>query len=392
MSNYLSPGVYVEDVPSMIKPIAGVGTSIAAFVGNVDSGIDMPVVPGTNPETNYPLAAGNKPVKITSWENFKKNFGDFETENSELAHAVYGFFNNGGTTCWVVRVLKAADDATADEYEAALNTLKTIDEVSIVALPGVIDTTIQEKLLSHCENMQDRFGLVDGQVAVTDFTTAQVAGGLRNSIDGYAAMYFPRIEVYDPITNNNIYVSPIGHIAGIYSRSDGERGVHKAPANEEIRGAVGLEHMLTGEDQGALNIDGVNVIRSFSGNITVWGARTYVDTSTSPEWKYINIRRLLNYIRESINDGTRWAVFEPNDLKLWQKIKRNITAFLTNVWRDGALFGTTPEEAFYVKCDEDTNPTETRDLGQVITEIGIAAVKPAEFVVFKISQWQGNNS
>jgi hypothetical protein len=180
-------------------------------------------------------------------------------------------------------------------------------------------------------------------------------------------------------------------MAGIYSRVDTQRGVHKAPANEVIRGAVGVESRLSKADQDGLNPDGINVIRAFNGNITVWGART-LGGDANTEWKYINVRRLFLFLRESIDEGTQWVVFEPNTPDLWAKITRNVTAFLTVVWRDGALFGSTPQEAFYVKCDAETNPPEIRDLGQVITEIGVAVVKPAEFVIFRISQWAGPGS
>ena len=155
-----------------------------------------------------------------------------------------------------------------------------------------------------------------------------------------------------------------------------------------VRGALGLEHRLSRADQEGLNPAGINLIRDLNGNLVVWGART-LGGDANAEWKYINIRRLLLFLRESIDEGTQWAVFEPNDTALWAKITRNVTAFLTNVWRSGALFGTTPEEAFYVRCDESTNPPEVRDLGQVVTEIGVAVVKPAEFVIFRLSQWAG---
>jgi phage tail sheath protein FI len=174
-------------------------------------------------------------------------------------------------------------------------------------------------------------------------------------------------------------------MAGIYARVDQERGVHKAPANEFIRGALGLEYLVTKNEHDGLNPDGINVIRGFNGNIKVWGART-LGGDDNGEFKYINVRRLMNFLRESIDEGTQFVVFEPNNPALWQKIIRTVRAFLTNVWRDGALFGNTPEEAFYVKCDETTNPPEVRELGQVITEIGVAIVKPAEFVIFRISQ------
>ncbi len=181
---------------------------------------------------------------------------------------------------------------------------------------------------------------------------------------------------------------PSGHTAGVYARVDGLRGVHKAPANEAVRGALGVRYRVSKILQDGLNPGGINAIRPFNGNILVWGART-VGGDENTEFKYVSVRRLLNFMKESIEDGTRWVVFEPNDAGLWAKITRNINAFLTVTWRSGALFGATPQEAFYVKCDADTNPPEIRDLGQVVTEIGVSVVKPAEFVIFRISQWAG---
>jgi phage tail sheath protein FI len=393
MPDYQTPGVYVEEVPSAIRPIAGVGTSTAGFIGIVPDNVPMPVMPGS--EDKYTKVSAGKPVRLTGWEQFKKSFGDFHASNQFLAHAVYGFFNNGGTVCWVIRVTDAA------YYQGALDTFKSIDEIAIVAIPGVVDIAVQEAILAHCEGMQDRFAILDGQRLEGEsggYTAEAIRGadesspGLRNAVDGYGALYFPWIQVFDPAGKENIYVPPSGHLAGIYARSDSERGVHKAPANEVIRGAIGLEHQLNKDDQGDLNVKGIDVIRIFSGNITVWGGRTWAHPETDPEWKYISSRRLFNYLRESIEEGTRWVVFEPNEMSLWQKIRRNVTAFLTNVWRDGALFGDTPEQAFYVKCDEETNPSEVRDLGQVVTEIGVAIVKPAEFVIFRISQWGGQSA
>jgi phage tail sheath protein FI len=194
--------------------------------------------------------------------------------------------------------------------------------------------------------------------------------------------------VFDPATNDNIVVPPAGHVAGVYARVDGLRGVHKAPANEVIRGALGVETLVSKAGQAGLNPDDINVIRKFDGNITVFGAHTLAGREDA-EWRYVNVRRLFLFLRESIDEGTQWVVFEPNDPSLWAKITRNVTAFLTNVWRAGALFGSTPQEAFYVKCDAETNPPEVRELGQVVTEIGVAVVKPAEFVIFRISQWAG---
>ena len=392
MPVYQAPGVYVEEISSGSKPIAGVGTSIAGFIGRVDDNVTMPNKPVRStqlPET-YALAPVNQPQLITSWERFKTGFGDFQESNATLAHALFGFFNNGGTRCWVTRI---ADEINPENVRAALETFKPIDEIAIVVVPGAVSDEVQNAILDHCEDqyLQDRFAILDGRhEEVTNFnlTKEAIQGGTRDS--SYGAIYFPWIEVFDPITDKNIYVPPSGHITGVYSRVDTERGVNKAPANEVIRGAEGVEIDVTKADQAGLNPDGINVIRKFSSNnnILIWGARTLASKEDS-EWQYINVRRLFLYLRESIDEGTQWAVFEPNDFKLWAKIRRNVSAFLTNVWRDGALFGKTAQEAFYVKCDEETNPPEVRDLGQVVTEIGVAVVKPAEFVIFRISQWAG---
>src|SRR5205823_6042628 len=197
---------------------------------------------------------------------------------------------------------------------------------------------------------------------------------------------FAGLEAIDTVTMPRVP----DHMAGIWARSDDTRGVHKAPANEVVRGAISLELQVTKSEHDLLNPQGVNVIRAFPGRgIRVWGARTL---SSDPAWRYINVRRLFNYIEGSILLGTQWVVFEPNDMALWERVKRTISAFLVRVWRDGALFGATPGEAFYVKCDGENNTAETIDAGQLIVEIGIAPVKPAEFVVFKIAQFSGGTS
>ncbi|HBY93086.1 MAG: phage tail sheath family protein [Ardenticatenaceae bacterium] len=385
MPQYLSPGVYVEEVPGT-PPIVGVGTSTAAFIGVVDttltnpdgSAFEMPLLPGSDTD-RYTLAPTNEARLVTNWGQFMNQFGDFHTANSTLAHAVYGFFNNGGTRCWVVRV----DDLTnAGDVGAALDALEAIDEVAIVVAPGALDDAVQLAVIEHCENLKDRFAIIDGQ-RTTTIDVASIQGGVRDS--DYAALYFPWIQVFDPVTDGNIFVPPGGHMAGIYARVDQERGVHKAPANVIVRGALGLEYLVTKNEQDGLNPDGINVIRKFNDTIKVWGART-LGGDDNGEFKYINVRRLMNFLRESLDEGTQFVVFEPNSPALWERIKRSVRAFLTNVWRDGALFGNTPEEGFYVKCDESTNPPEVRELGQVITEIGVAIVKPAEFVIFRISQ------
>jgi uncharacterized protein len=395
MPQYLAPGVYVEEVPSAVKPIAGVGTSTAGFIGIVANNVTMPFRPGRplNPQNIvpgdlYPVAPANQPQLVTSWEGFKNTFGDIQGGNKTLAHAVYGFFNNGGTRCWITRVIEGADAGeTTNSLIAALSTFKPIDEIALVAVPGLTDDAVQTAILDHCENqyLQDRFAILDGRRTAT-LTKTAIQGGVRDS--SYGAIYFPWIEAFDPDTKVNIIIPPSGHIAGVYARVDAERGVHKAPANEIIRGALGVETLVSKEDQAGLNPEDINVIRKFNGNITIWGAHTLAGKENA-DWRYINARRLFLFLRESIDEGTQWVVFEPNDPSLWARITRNVTAFLTNVWRAGALFGATPQEAFYVKCDAETNTPDVRDLGQVVTEIGVAIVKPAEFVIFRISQWAG---
>jgi hypothetical protein len=206
---------------------------------------------------------------------------------------------------------------------------------------------------------------------------------------GYGALYFPQIVVRDPFSPRDLFtVAPSGHIAGIYARTDTTRGVHKAPANEIVRGALDVSQRVTQEEQEGLNPNGVNCIRLFAREgIRVWGARTLA--ASASEWRYLNVRRLFNQIEESIAESTRWVVFEPNDLSLWKAIRRDIRAFLMLLWRQGALMGATPEEAFFVQCDEETNPPEVVDAGMVVTVVGVAPVKPAEFVVFRIGQGVG---
>jgi phage tail sheath protein FI len=402
MPQYLAPGVYVEEVPSAIKPIAGVGTSTAGFVGAVADNVGMPLIPGrtgkkadgsSEPADYYSPGPAGTPQLILSWEEFKNSFGDIQAGNRTLAHAVYGFFNNGGTRCYVSRVSsgtaapKDEDDALDGDLIHALDAFQAIDEIALVAIPGAARDSVQSALLDHCEDefLQDRFAILDGRRATT-LDKAAIQGGTRDS--SYAAIYYPWIEVYDPVSGARLVVPPSGHIAGVYSRVDSDRGVHKAPANEVIRGALGVETLVSKAGQAGLNPDGVNVIRKFNGNITIWGART-LGGDHNAEWKYVNVRRLFNFLRESIDQGTQWVVFEPNGPELWSKIGRNVSAFLNTVWASGALLGATPEQAFYVRCDETNNPREVRDQGQVIIEVGVAVVTPAEFVVFRISQWAG---
>jgi uncharacterized protein len=505
MPTYLSPGVYVEEVQAGARPIEGVGTSVAAFVGLAASG---------------PI---NEPILVTNWSQFTQSFGEF-IEGSYLAHAVYGYFLNGGGTCYVVRIggdqpptsaraelPTAKDKATAGFRITALQAgpagnqikvevaeasappedggeetfklivrapggaeevydnvsarrgrnsvltavkeqskliaieetgpaslerapargvqslggsdgakpvsltpedyvgdssdrtgfsgLEAVDAVTMLAVPdlmamyqaGQIDLegvqAVQSAMLAHCELMGDRVAILDAPPGLN----AQQVGEWRTDKVGYdskyGTLYWPWIKVFDPVAGQARFVPPSGHVAGVWARSDEERGVHKAPANEIIRGALALELNLTKGEHDQLNPDGINCIRAFPGRgIRIWGARTL---SSDPAWRYLNVRRLFNYLEESILEGTQWVVFEPNDLDLWQRVKRTINGFLTRTWRDGALFGASPDQAFYVKCDAENNPPEVIDAGQLVVEIGVAPVKPAEFVIFRIAQYSG---
>ncbi|HEV7872068.1 MAG TPA: phage tail sheath subtilisin-like domain-containing protein [Modestobacter sp.] len=397
MPQYFAPGVYVEEVTSGIKPISGVGTSTAGFIGAVADDVTMPLRPG-QVDAHYAVAAEHEARLTTSWEAFTQAFGDLQFGNLVLAHAVYGFFNNGGSRCWVTRVAAPApsgdhpdapdiDAVAASSVTAALNTFKSIDEIAIVAVPGATSDATQNAVLDHCENqhLQDRFAVLDGR-HTTEATRAAVQGGTRNS--SYGAIYHPWLRVYDPVSNGSLTVPPSGHVAGVFARVDTERGVHKAPANEVIRGALDVATLVSREDQAGLNPEDINVIRRFGANVTIFGART-LGGKEDPEWRYVSVRRLFLFLRDSINAGVQWTVFEPNDAALWGKLRRNVGAFLTNVWRSGALVGATPVQAFYVRCDETLNPPEVQALGQVVVEIGVAVVRPAEFVIFRISQWAG---
>ncbi len=503
MPEYLSPGVYIEEIEIGAKPIEGVSTSTAGCLGKTERG-------------------PTDPRLVTSFPQFQRVYGGF-LKDSYLAYAVDGFFANGGQRCFVgrivgkgavassakfkdedgkyaievtaigsgkwgdgikikienaslsdldeslpinpelfkltvsyykdkvnqiepsqieiydnlspsaassesiekrindisllIKVKRLTDDAekriknaeewlasgndgaaiTATEYKGVtdpppapgertgLYAFEEVDEIAIVFAPDENAVNgVTPALIEHCEKMKDRFAVL---------SAAQNAGlisKLRPPQDSkYAAFYYPWIEILDPVLNIGKLVPPSGHMAGIYARSDVERGVHKAPANEVVRSVTKLQFQLLKGDQDILNPRGVNVIRSFPGRgIRVWGART---VSTDSLWKYVNVRRLFIFLEESIEEGTQWVVFEPNDERLWARVRQTITQFLTRVWRDGALMGTTPEEAFFVKCDRSTMTQDDIDNGRLIVLIGVAPVKPAEFVIFRIAQWTGGS-
>lgn len=511
MPEYLSPGVYVEEVSSGSKPIEGVGTSTGAFVGISEKG---------------PIGVA---ALITNWTQFVNTYGTFITDGY-LAYGVYQFFNEGGTRCYVVRtchyasvddpttntsgasgatledgdngktiriyassdgewgdkikvvVEEATDDTeglklvikyknakdeyvevevfdnlTVDNIEESVNdkslyikaekdswveggnditgsgkkpklnsngidlaggingtteekdgsttgsiitsdylgsgkaqnglhAFDVIDDINIVLIPDALgNSDVTLGALTYCENRGDCFFVADSPRGQSPQDIKTYRMGKFNS--SFGALYYPWIYISDPLTGKKKELPPSGTIAGTYANTDAVRGVHKAPAGTAegyLGSVVGVEKGITKGEHDTLNPVGINVIRAFpAAGICVWGARTL---SADPEWKYINIRRLFLYIEESIDEGSQWVVFEPNDPALWGSVKRNISAFLTMVWRDGALFGSTAEEAFYVKIDAENNPPEVRDAGQLRIEIGVAPVKPAEFVIIRISQ------
>lgn len=275
--------------------------------------------------------------------------------------------------------------------------LEVLDDARIICVPDLMTTmpgekldlkmvkAVQTALVGHCERLGDRMAILDTPPNLNP----QEVKAWRQDITGfdsaYAVMYYPWIEVMDLSTDRSIDMPPSGFMAGVWARTDNARGVHKAPANEVVMGTTGLAYSVTKGEQDILNPIGVNCIRSFAGmGIRVWGARTL---SSNALWRYVSVRRLFNMIETTIENSTQWTVFEPNDPRLWGKIRRDVGSFLTTQWNAGALYGASPSQAFYVKCDEQTNPAESRELGRVVVEVGIAPVKPAEFVIFRISQW-----
>lgn len=412
MANYQAPGVYVQEVPSGARSIGQVSTSIAGFVG-------------VSPDpSSYPDEAR----VLDNWTQFVDQYVGKSTQGTPLSNAVFGFFANGGSRCYVVNIGSSGSLTGTAAKPTGVTLFEAIDDISMVAAPGYTDAEAYAALQAHVEHplRQDRMAIMDtpekvddvgaltraatsgvpdapkssdgesGDKADTDKTkagraTGEDAIGAPQSPGGYTALYFPWIVMTDPVSGKKVTQPPSGHVAGVWARVDATRGVHKAPANEPIQGALDLVRRVSRGEQEVLNPAGVNCIRYFPGEgIRIWGARTKAPEAS--EYRYVNVRRLTNMIKESVADGTRWVVFEPNDHTLWKSIRRDIGAFLTNVWRDGALLGTTPQQAFFVKCDEETNPPEVRDAGQVVTLIGIAPVKPAEFVIFKLMQSADNTS
>lgn len=411
MPQYLTPGVYVEEVMAGTRPIEGVGTNVAAFVGSLTS---------TQAPTGVPIAVNN-------WTQYTSLFGS-QGPSDPLTLAVHGFFLNGGQRCYVLDV-GPTGSVTGTPSAPGISALEHIDEIAIVGAPGLTDAASYDAVLSHCELMRDRVAVLDAPATVPDLndltrpatlssappepeppveerddaeagsegSAARAPAESRRSAGGapsggaaarqseWGSEYFPWIKVVDPLTGAIVDAPPSGHVAGVWARTDASRGVHKAPANETVRGALDLTYSLTASEQGLLNTAGINAIRNIRGSIKIWGARTLAGSAS--EWRYLPVRRFFAFVEESIQEGTGWVVFEPNDQLLWNLLARDVKGFLRRLWRDGALMGATERQAFFVKCDAETNPPENVDAGVLTALVGMAPVKPAEFIVFKISQY-----
>jgi uncharacterized protein len=298
------------------------------------------------------------------------------------------------------RLPDLADYMGDTELRTGFAALESIDELRLLVCPDAMlgydgsdkakerVKLIQKAMIDYCEKVRYCFAILDAPPGLS----AQQAREWRLQLgfdSSHAALYYPWVEVADLSDNGSQkkLIPPSGCMAGVYNRVDAERGIHKAPANDVLRGVIGLERQISRAEQDVLNPIGVNCIRSFpTHGIRAWGARTL---SSNGAWRYVNVRRLFIFVEASLEEGLQWVVFEPNDNVLWGKVRRDVTAFLTQVWRSGALFGPTADQAFYVKCDAELNPPEVRDMGQLIIEVGLAPVKPAEFVIVRISQWAG---
>jgi phage tail sheath protein FI len=303
-----------------------------------------------------------------------------------LADAINGFFANGGSRCYVARVAAEQNGETLlTAWNTALKALAPLGDLDLIALPDAVSLSpqqtiqVQQAALKHCAEQGDRLAILDALPGSTVESVKQqrrdIVQGQKDPING--AIYFPWLK-----NHQGRLIPPCGHIAGIVARSDRNRGVFKAPANEEIFDALDLQINIDAQIQDQLNPEGINCLRTFPGRgIRVWGARTL---SRDPNWRYISTRRLFLTLGRWIDRNMQWATFEPNSPRLWVRIQRELSSYLEGLWREGALLGATPEQAFFVKCDAETNPPENREIGSVVTQIGLAANSPAEFIVVRL--------
>ncbi|MDQ1613403.1 MAG: uncharacterized protein QOG00_3334 [Pyrinomonadaceae bacterium] len=331
-------------------------------------------------------------------------YGASSGSNASLGDNLLNNLNSTDSERSVEILLTGGNDGQlpgTDEYTGSINeqtnakfglvSFEDLEDISIVATPGATAnyaentseaTAIINALIAHAERMRYRIAVIDSG----DNQSISEVRAMRAKIDSkYAAFYYPWIRVLDPVTNTEINLPPSGFVAGIYARNDTQRAVYKAPANEVVGLAIGFEKMLNRAQQEVLNPEGINCFRFFEGRgYRLWGART---TSSDPEWKYVNLRRYFAYLERSIDKGTQWAVFEPNGSMLWDNVRRTIEDFLFNEFQMGALLGDKPDKAYFVRCDRSTMTQNDLDNGRLVCLVGVAPLRPAEFVIFRIGQW-----
>jgi phage tail sheath protein FI len=382
-----SPGICVAEMDLRTKPIKGLSTSSTVFVGFTRKG---------------PLAIAAQPRPLTSFASFEKTYGGltdlkFPPQINHVAHAAKAFFNEGGTQLYIARVRSpnVGTNGTLKDWQDALEVVSMLADASIVAAPGstglkTLGDKIQSRLIAHVETEGNyRFAVLDIPMGQTP---AEAAAYRARFDSKSAAFYYPWVTVLNPAASQanpkmpkTLTLPPSGFVCGIYARTDLTAGVFKAPANQPVRGVIGLEHVITEAEQQMLNPAGVNCLRQFPGKgCLVWGART---ASADPEWKYVNVRRYVLFLEQSLTAGTQWAVFEPDNETLWATIRASISNFLYQQWTAGALLGQKPEDAFFVRCDGTTMTQNDLDAGRLICLIGVALIQPAEFVIFRIEQW-----
>ena len=399
-----TPGVYREEV--FLASPAELPTGRPAFLGLIQrkeaeahSG-SFSLHPRPTPNVwlvkKSGADSGEVPEAFTRLTEFEDTFGELKPYGY-LAHAVRGFFENEGRQCWV-RVICWDESASATAaLEEGLKTLEALEEIDLVCAPDIMCPReggklppdpdevwrMQSRLLKHCDDLGYLFAILDSMPEARP-DQMQDRQGLRGK---NGALYYPWVKVAEGPEATSGFVPPCGHLAGVYARTDQQTGVHKAPANEVLEGVLDLKTRLNDAQQGELNPRGINCLRAFPGRgIRVWGARTLSDESA---WSYVNVRRLFLTAGRWMVRNISGVVFEPNGPPLWARISRDLTAYFNDLFLRGALQGQTAQEAFYIKCDGETNPPEVREAGRVISEIGLAPALPNEFVVVRIIQDAG---
>jgi len=378
-----APGIYSQEI--VPEPRVRLPSGVPCFIGITS--LKPASNDGRRAPSHWPLPVCRKPELAQKFNTSEKD--------PLLFKAVEAFFDNGGEHC---HVLPIEEKAPREMVLKAIDSLASCDDIDLLVLPmaGSLDLEdaigIQRHMIQHCADLGDRFAILDALKIPADIPPQkrlrEQLGRLRSGMTdlGHAAIYYPWLAVRDS-EGKTLFVPPSGAVAGVFARTDAQVGVHKAPANQALEGFLDVQVPIDREAQGELNFAGVNCIRAFPGRgIRIWGARTLSD---EPSWRYVNVSRLMIILRRWLMINMGWVSFEPNGPSLWQRIVRELNAHLTGLWRAGALAGETSDAAFYVKCDEELNPASIRELGRVVTEIGLRPHPPAEFIVVRLTQREG---